>query len=184
MELLSRQLDWKFADIDRRAMTRWLRACAFSIVVAAGLASPRPAQADAQADEYRVKAAFLYKFGGYVEWPDRSFARADSPVAIGVVGADALADEAAQIVSGRNVNGRPVPVRRRRPGDSLAGGKGQGVVRVGGGEEGLELGSMINFVVVENKVRFDVAPPPSESDNLKISARLLGVARKVVSRSS
>jgi len=33
-------------------------------------------------------------------------------------------------------------------------------------------------------VRFDVAPPPSESDNLKISARLLGVARKVVSRSS
>jgi hypothetical protein len=204
MELLSTQSGWKFAEFDRRVVTRWMRACAFSIVVAAGLASPRPAQADAQADdEYRVKAAFLYKFGGYVEWPDRSFARADSPVAIGVMGADALADELAQIVAGRNVNGRPVLVRKLRPGDPIAGlhvlfigrvdtrrlaeilaaTKGQALLTVTESEEGLELGSMINFVVVENKVRFDVAPPPSESDNLKISTRLLGVARKVVSRS-
>jgi hypothetical protein len=204
MELLSSQSDWRFAEFDRRVVTRWLRACALSVVLAVGLASPRPAQADAQADEYRVKAAFLYKFGGYVEWPDRSFARADSPVAIGVMGADALADELAQIVSGRNVNGRPVLVRKLRPGDPIAGlhilfigrvdrgrlaeilaaAKGQALLTVTESEEGLELGSMINFVVVENKVRFDVAPPPSESDNLKISTRLLGVARKVVSRSS
>jgi hypothetical protein len=204
MELLSKQSGRKFADIDRRAVTRLLRACAFSIVVAAGLASPRPAQADAQADEYRVKAAFLYKFGSYIEWPSRSFAGSDSPIAIGVIGADGLAEELTQIVSGRNVNGRPVLVRRLRPGDPIAGlhvlfigrvdrgrlaeilaaAKGQALLTVTESEEGLELGSMINFVVVENKVRFDVAPPPSESDNLKISARLLGVARKVVSRSS
>ena len=204
MELLSSQSDWRVADIERRVVTRWLRACALSVVLAVGLASPRPAQADAQADEYRVKAAFLYKFGGYVEWPDRSFARADSPVAIGVMGADALADELVQIVAGRNVNGRPVRVRKLRPGDPIAGlhvlfvgradggrlaeilaaAKGQALLTVTESEEGLELGSMINFVVVEDKVRFDIAPPPSESSNLKISARLLGVARKVVSKSS
>ena len=204
MELLSSQSDWRVADIERRVVTRWLRACALSVVLAVGLASPRPAQADAQEDEYRVKAAFLYKFGGYVEWPDRSFARADSPVVIGVIGADTLADELAQIVSGRNVNGRPVLVRKLRPGDPIAGlhilfigrvdrgrlaeilaaAKGQALLTVTESEEGLELGSMINFVVVDNKVRFDVAPPSTESDNLKISARLLGVARKVVSRSS
>ena len=185
-------------------MTRWLRACAFSIVVAAGLASPRPAQADAQADEYRVKAAFLYKFGSYIEWPSGSFARADSPVAIGVMGADALAEELVQIVAGRNVNGRPVRVRKLRPGDPIAGlhvlfiggsdtgrlaeilaaARGRALLTVTESEGGLELGSMINFVVVEDKVRFDVAPPPPESGNLKISARLLGVARKVVSKSS
>jgi len=202
MDLLSKPPGWKVADVERRAMARLLLACAF--VVAAGLASPRPAQADAQADEYHVKAAFLYKFGGYVEWPARSFTRADSPVAIGVMGADALADELAQIVSGRNVNGRPVLVRKLRPGDPIAGlhvlfigrvdrgrlaeilaaARGQALLTVTESEEGLELGSMINFVVVENKVRFDVSPPPSESDNVKISARLLGVARKVVSRSS
>jgi hypothetical protein len=205
MELLSKRSGWKFAEFDRRAMTRWLRGCAFSIVVVGGVAIPgqSDAQADAQVDEYRVKAAFLYKFGSYIEWPDRSFERANSPVAIGVMGADVLADELAQIVAGRNVNGRPVLVRRLRPGDPIAGlhvlfigrrdrarlaeilaaTKGRALLTVTESEEGLELGSMINFVVEEDKVRFDVAPP-SESDNLKISARLLGVARKVVSKSS
>jgi len=200
MELLSRRSAWTFAEFDWRLMTRLLRACALSIGVAAGIASPRPAQAD----EYRVKAAFLYKFGSYIEWPSGSFARADSPVAIGVMGADALADELVQIVAGRNVNGRPVRVRKLRPGDPIAGlhvlfvgraesgrlaeilaaAKGQALLTVTESEGGLELGSMINFVVVEDKVRFDIAPPPSESSNLKISARLLGVARKVVSKSS
>ena len=203
MELLSKRPGWKFAHIDWRAVRRLLRACALSIGIATGVAGPRPAQADAQADEYRVKAAFLYKFGSYIEWPSGSFARADSPVAIGVMGADALADELVQIVAGRNVNGRPVRVRKLRPGDPIAGlhvlfvgrdsgrlaeilaaARGQALLTVTESEEGLELGSMINFVVVEDKVRFDIAPPPSESGNLKISARLLGVARKVVSKSS
>ncbi|HYS50432.1 MAG TPA: YfiR family protein [Burkholderiales bacterium] len=204
MELLSKRPEWKSADIDWRMVRRWLRAGAFSAVVAAGLASPRPVQADAQADEYRVKAAFLYKFGSYIEWPSGSFASADSPVTIGVMGAEALAEELAQIVAGRNVNGRPVRVRRLRPGDPIAGlhvlfvgradggrlaeilaaARGQALLTVTESDEGLELGSMINFVVVEDKVRFDIAPPPSESSNVKISARLLGVARKVVSKSS
>jgi hypothetical protein len=204
MELLSQRPEWKSADIDWRMVRRWLRAGAFSMVVAAWLASPRPVQADAQADEYRVKAAFLYKFGSYIEWPRGSFASADSPVTIGVMGAEALAEELAQIVAGRNVNGRPVRVRRLRPGDPIAGlhvlfvgradggrlaeilaaARGQALLTVTESDEGLELGSMINFVVVEDKVRFDIAPPPSESSNLKISARLLGVARKVVSKSS
>jgi len=181
-----------------------LRACALSIGIATGVAGPRPAQADAQADEYRVKAAFLYKFGSYIEWPSGAFARTDTPVTIGVMGADALADELEQIVAGRTINGRPVTVRKLRPGeavarlhvlfvgrsdssrlaDILAAAKGQPLLTVTESEEALELGSMINFVVVEDKVRFDIAPPPSESSNLKISARLLGVARKVVSKSS
>jgi len=200
---VSKRPGWTFAEFDRRLMIRWLRACALSLGVAAAVAGPRPAQADAQADEYRVKAAFLYKFGSYIEWPSGSFARADSPVAIGVMGADALADELVQIVAGRNVNGRPVRVRKLRPGDPIAGlhvlfvgrdsgrlaeilaaAKGRALLTVTESEEALELGSMINFVVVEDKVRFDIAPPPSESSNLKISARLLGVARKVVSKSS
>ena len=179
-----------------------LRACAFSILVAGGVSSP--VHADAQADEYRVKAAFLYKFGSYIEWPDRSFLRLDSPIAIGVTGADAVADELAQIVAGRSVNGRAVQVRKLRPGDPIAGlhvlfigrahggrlaeilaaAKGLALLTVTESDEALELGSTINFVVVDDKVRFDVAPPPAESGNLKISARLLGVARKVVSKPS
>jgi len=47
-----------------RTIERPLRACALSILVAAGIAGPCAAQSDAQTAEYRVKAAFLYKFGG------------------------------------------------------------------------------------------------------------------------
>ena len=205
MEPLNKRPGPEFAGIRRRALLAgvarlWL-ALAFSIV-AGGAASP--ARADAQADEYRVKAAFLYKFGGYIEWPDRSFARADSPIAIGVMGADALADELAQIVAGRSVNGRSVQLRKLRPGDPIAGlhvlfigradggrlaeilaaAKGRPLLIVTESDEALELGSTINFVVVDDKVRFDVAPPPAESGNLKISARLLAVARKVVAKPS
>ena len=106
MDLLSRRSRWKFAGPDRPRLAGLLRACALSIGIAAGLAGARPAQADAQADEYRVKAAFLYKFGSYIEWPSGSFARADSPVTIGVMGADALADELAlQPPGDANVHG-------------------------------------------------------------------------------
>src|SRR5256885_10604744 len=122
---LSKRAGWTPSGLDAWATpggpARWLRACAFSIVVAAGFAGPRLAQADAQADEYRVKAAFLYKFGSYIEWPSRSFARTDSPVAIGVMGANALADELAQIVAGRSVNGRAGPGGKLRPGGPVAG---------------------------------------------------------------
>lgn len=181
-----------------------LRASILALALALALAGPRAVQADAQAEEYRVKAAFLYKFGAYVEWPERSFASRESPLAIGVIGADALADELAQIVAGRNVNGRAVLVRRLHPGDSLRGVQVLFVGRVGNerlteilaatrdkavltvteSEKGLELGSTINFVIVDNRVRFDVAPPQADSRSLRISARLLAVARKVVSKPS
>src|SRR6266478_397344 len=121
MDLLSKRSGWKFAGLDWRLAARLLRAGALSIAIAAGVAGPRPAHADAQADAYRVKAGVLYKFGGYIEWPGASFARADSPVTIGVMRADALADELVQIVAGRSVNGRPVRVRKLRPGDPIAG---------------------------------------------------------------
>lgn len=208
MDLLRQRSGWNPAEVDRRAAigraARLLRAYALSILVTAGIATPCPSHADTQADEYRVKAAFLYKFGSYIEWPGSSFARADSPLTIGVMGADTLADELARIVSGRSVNGRPVQVRKLRPGNSIAGlhvlfiggadsgrladvlaaAKGRALLTVTESDDGLQLGSTINFVLVDDKVRFDVAPPPAESGGLKISARLLAVARKVVAKHS
>ncbi|RNF86123.1 YfiR family protein [Montanilutibacter psychrotolerans] len=156
--------------------------------------------AELQASEYRVKAAFVYKFGDYVEWPAEAFAGPSAPITIGVVGADALADELARISAGRVLAGRPVVVRKLRHGDSLAGmhvvfigraegrqlataldaTKGRAALTVTESSEGFRLGSMVNFVVVADKVRFDVALRPAEASRLKISSRLLAVARTVV----
>src|SRR5712692_8428740 len=101
----------------------------------------------------------------------------------------------------RRVQGRPVAVRRLRRGESLAGlhmlfvgrsetgrlgevlaaARGHAVLTVTESEDAIASGSMINFVAVDDKVRFDVALPPAERGQLKISSRLLAVARKVVS---
>jgi hypothetical protein len=170
------------------------------IVLLACLALPAFGQADRNA-EAQIKAAFLYKFGGFVEWPARAFERADSAFTIGVLGADAVAAELEQVVTNRTVQGRPIAVRRLKRGQSLAGlhmlfvgspesariadllgaAKGQPLLVVSESEDALSHGSMINFVAVEDKVRFDVALPSAERGQLKISARLLAVARKVIS---
>lgn len=178
-----------------------LPAFALAALLVAGGAGECAAQADeAQAAEYRVKAAFLYKFGSFVEWPPDAFARPEIPFVIGVIGADELADELAQVVAGRSVSGHPITVRKLRRGSSLAGlqvlfigradggrlaeilapAKGQPMLTVTESEGALAHGSVINFVVVGDKVRFDVALPPAELGNLKISARLLAVARRVI----
>jgi len=158
------------------------------------------AQSDVQIAEYKVKAAFLYKFASYIEWPAQVFERPESAFVIGVSGAEALGDQLAQIVAGRSINGRPVAVRKLHRGepasglqilfiggsdagrlsDILASTKGRPVLTVTESEDTFALGSMINFVIVDDKVRFDVALREAELANLKVSARLLSVARKVL----
>ncbi|TAK40473.1 MAG: YfiR family protein [Betaproteobacteria bacterium] len=158
------------------------------------------AQADGAA-ETQIKAAFLYKFGGFVEWPMRAFQRPDSPFMIGVLGADAVAADLELVVAGRTVQGRPIAVRKLKRGEPFASlhvlfvghaesarmaeilvaAKGQPLLIVTESEDALSHGSMINFVAVGDKVRFDVALPQAERGQLRISARLLAVARKVIS---
>lgn len=182
------------------ALGRWARAASIAAFVALASCPPIAAQPDEKPTEYTVKAAFLYKFGGYVEWPDGAFEGRTSPLTIGVAGSDRLAEELSRVVAGRNVAGREIAVRRLRPGDPLTGvhvlfighddparlrellaaADDFAVLTVTENEDALPLGSMINFVVVDDKVRFDVALPPAEERRIRISSRLLAVARKVV----
>lgn len=154
--------------------------------------------------ERQVKAAYLYKFGSYVEWPERAFTSPDSPVRIGLIGADAMADELAQMVAGRTINGRQVVVRKLRREDVIAGfnilfvghsnnarlaeilamTKGQPMLTVTESDDGIAAGSMINFVVVGGKVRFEASPKAAGLSNLNISARLLAAAYKVAQGAS
>jgi hypothetical protein len=143
--------------------------------------------------ERGVKAAFLYKFLGYVEYPQDA-----GPLVVGVLGADDIGAELARITTGRNVGGRPITVRMLHENDSLAGlhmlfvgadaGRGgamlrgaqqQGVLTVTETDNGLQQGSVINFRLVEDRVRFEVSLPAAEKSGLKLSSRLLSVAYHV-----
>lgn len=149
--------------------------------------------------EQQVKAAYLYRFAGFIEWPAGSFRPPDAPIQIGVAGDDALAALAEQMVAGRSIDGHALAVRRVRRGDSLAGlqilyigrmqrasvaglleaAHGQPVLTVSDSDTAATLGCMINLVVDDARLRFEVALRPVTSSGLRISARMLGAARKV-----
>jgi hypothetical protein len=174
------------------------RGAAVALVLLAG-GSGAQADNDATIAEYRIKAAFLLKFVGFIDWPAGTFDRADAPLVIGVLGGATLGDELEQVASGRQVNGHPVRVRLLGRGDTAAGlqvlfvgraesarlgmvaaaTQGAPVLVVSESDGALAQGSAINFVVVDDKVRFDVALHAINRAGLKISARLLAVARVV-----
>jgi len=146
--------------------------------------------------EYGVKAAFLYKFLGYVDWRPGSFAEAASPVVIGMLGGEAISEALAAVVEGRKVGERPVETRRLRPSDPLDGvhmlyvgrehaarmrqivqlAQRRGVLVVTDYEGALDDGSAINLVVIDNRVRFEVSLDATEKSGLKLSSRLLSIA--------
>ena len=90
-----------------RKRSSWLLSC-LAIVVASGHWPRCWAQSDLQTAEYKVKAAFLYKFASYIEWPSQVFERPESPIVIGVAGADPLN------MTGTILGGTRVPTRRHQ----------------------------------------------------------------------
>jgi hypothetical protein len=171
----------------------------FLVLVAGLLALPAAAQ---QATEAGIKAAFLYKFAGYVDWPATAFTAPDAPLVIGVTGSEEVASELERLVPGRTINNRAVVVRRFREGEPPQGahivfvGRGEpnvgpvlraaqrdGALTVTETERGFEAGSSINFVRVDDRVGFEVSLDVAERGGHRISSRMLAVARRVVGRS-
>jgi hypothetical protein len=166
-----------------------------ALCLLAGAACAQPARLEVQ-----VKAAYLYKFAGFVDWPGAAFARPDSALVIGVVGNDELAAQLEKVVGGRSVGGHPLAVRRVQRGESLAGlhvlyagsadaaaaaattvllaaARGLPLLTVG---DALDAPSaMIRFHMVEERLRFEVALAQVAPSGLKISARLLAAAWRV-----
>jgi len=181
-----------------------MRRAAASLLVALALAcSPHaaaqsPDAADAPLAQ-RVKAAFLYRFLAYVDWPANAFADSASPVVIGVAGHDRDVAEVKATIGERLVNGRSVLVRRVREADALSGthvlfvtraesartaafaqaARATSTLVVTEDESAFAQGSAINFRIVDGRVRFDIALAPAERAGLRISSRLLAVAQTV-----
>ena len=155
------------------------------------------AQDDAATLERRVKAAFIYKFAGYVEWPEATLVQPAEPITIGVMGDDAIVGELTQVVSGRTIEARPLTVRRVRNVDNAMGIQvlfvshaeraklselksiNAPVLIISETDGALDQGSVINFIMVGGRVRFEVALDNAERRNLKLSSRLLTVAHFV-----
>jgi hypothetical protein len=180
-------------------MASLIRALLLGIALCLGTAGSRAlAASDPQSDviERSVKAAYLYKFLGYIDWPPAAFPEPETPYVIGVAGADALASELAQITASRTVNNRTVLVRRMKDGDALNGvhllfigqtemsrqpqwlrlAQQRAIVTVTETEGALAQGSVINFKPVDGRIRFEVSLAAAERADCKLSSRMLSVA--------
>lgn len=156
-----------------------------------------PARSAELAPERSVKAAFLSKFIGFVEFSAPT--NVAEPITIGLLGADDIAGELKRILLARPQNQRAVVVRTLAPDEPLAGvhmlfvggdqaehaaqvlgaAARQGILTVTEADSGLRQGSAINFRRVDERVRFEVSLAAAQKSNVKLSARLLAVAYHV-----
>jgi hypothetical protein len=179
-----------------RSGRRMLLAGLLSLTAAAALAQTS-ALRPIGPSESSVKAAYLLKFLNYVEWPAASFGAEDAPYVIGVASDEAMFAELQRQTAGRAVQRRPVTVRRVSGSELPAGvhvlfigahaerarfaallrqAQELPVLLVTDTDGALDQGSMINFRMVEDRVRFEVALEPVRRANLELNTRLLSVA--------
>ncbi|MGV3771346.1 MAG: YfiR family protein [Verrucomicrobiales bacterium] len=155
--------------------------------------------AQAQSREYALKAAFLFHFTQFVEWPAEAFAETNSPFVIGIIGADPFGNLLHDIVQNEKVKGRSIVVRRLKssadssechilylaPSEAanmdklIKGVAGKPVLTVSDIETFARRGGMIRFITENNKIRFRINNAAAQKAGLTISSKLLRLAELV-----
>jgi hypothetical protein len=151
-----------------------------------------PAQT-AATKEYQVKAVFLFNFSQFVEWPANAFPEAQTPLVIGVLGADPFGSYLDETVHGEQVNNHPLVIQHYQRVEDikachilfisqsemsgldqiLASLKGRNILTVGDAEGFVQQGGMIRFITEKNKVRFRINLEAAKAARLTISSKLL-----------
>ncbi len=163
------------------------------IVLTAGLVQ---AHAEARViDEYQVKAAFLFNFAKFVEWPATAFNSADAPLGICVLGENPFGSALEETVRGMEVAGRRFVIRkisearqaagchilfmgasdRRRSRFVLEELKESSILTVGETEDFIANGGVIRFKLKDERLRFEIDAGAAARERLKISSKLLSL---------
>jgi len=152
------------------------------------------------ASEYTVKAAFLFHFAQFVEWPAEAFADANSPLTYCTIGEDAFRGALEESVNGKSIGNRRLQVKhvkeleqiagcqvlfiaageKKRHGEELAMASKRPVLTVGETDGFATEGGIIGFSREQNKIRFEINLDAAGKAQLKISAKLLSLAKTVI----
>jgi hypothetical protein len=165
-----------------------------ALFVAAAFA-PAAQAAEGASLQYKIKAGFLYNFTRFVEWPEEAFADDHSPICLCILGKDPFGDTL-DAIQARTAQGRRVVINRSQKIEDLpkchilfisksegknvekilAQVKGWNVLTVGDMEGFAKRGGIINFIMVEGRVRFEINTDASDRAGLKIRSKLLKLA--------
>jgi len=177
---------------------RWRRMAAVCALNLLGILGAAVAVADGYT-ESEIKAAFLYKFTGFVEWPDSSFPDKDTPFRIGVLGEDPFGKILDDTVRGKKAKNRDILIKRsgdandlkechivfissseeRRLRTILDEFKKSSALTVGDTEDFAKDGGIINLVAVDNRIGLEVNVDAAKDAKFRISSRLLKLAKIV-----
>jgi hypothetical protein len=170
---------------------------AFALLFSAVLTGATALQAQSKvATEYEIKAAFLYNFAKFVDWPPSAFNDPKQPMGICVYGRDLFGHALEDILLGKSIGDHPVLLGRAKQVSDLAGCQiifltasetprlpeiiafqgSRNVLIVGESEGFAAAGGTIQFVLDQNRVRFVINPDAAERAGLKISSKLLALA--------
>ena len=158
-----------------------------------GLLAPPAAGQPPVSSEYQVKAVFLFNFAQFVEWPERAFAKSDSPLVIGIVGEDPFGAYLDDLVKGEKVGARPLVVRRgQRPEEipdshilfiSRSVGadlpkvleqlRGRSVLTVSDVDTFNRLGGIVRLATEAGKIRLKIGVDAARAAGLTISSKIL-----------
>lgn len=176
-----------------------LRTCLAVLHLGVALA-PLAYSAERAVPEHQAKAMFILNFSRFVEWPPEAFRSPDAPIVIGVLGEDVFLSALTRVTEHQQVRGRGVLVRslaatehpeschvvfvsralQDRAEHLLKRIQGRPILTVGDGDRFPQMGGMIGFVVVHDRLRFDINSMATAGARLELSSKLLAVARAIV----
>ena len=153
---------------------------------------------ESQPSEYQLKAAFLFNFAKFVEWPASALPQDSSPFVIGILGENPFNDDLKRTVAGKRISDHPISIvvfssvteatnchilfvsnsEKGRLGDIFKRLQAAPVLTVGETDQFTGAGGMINFVTEANKIRFQIKEETAKAAGLKISSKLLNLATR------
>jgi hypothetical protein len=167
--------------------------------------------------EHQIKAAFIYNFIKFIDWPEEKTADSNDPISIGIIGTEDFID-AFEPIKNKKIKGRKVTIKhikklkeqessekneksemnystealrkchllficsseKENPAPIIEALKDTSVLTVGETAGFLESGGIINFIIEDKKVRFEINNFAAKQANLKIRSKLLRLARRVI----
>jgi hypothetical protein len=176
---------------------------AFWIALACAPVLGSPRTVLAESNEYQLKAAFIYNFTKFVDWPDDAFADATSPIVIGVLGKDPFSSGLEEAIRDRKAHNRSIVVRQLATPYAAHGAqlifvsadesnrlnelsstlRGTHTLIVTEFQQGPSKAGAINFVLDGDKLRFEINMDEANAAGIKISAQLQKLATTIYGRS-
>jgi hypothetical protein len=149
--------------------------------------------------EYQIKAAFLFNFTQFVEWPVNAFPEPETPLAIGILGEDPFGNYLEETVTGEKVNGHSLVIQHyknieevktchilfinkaeiNKPEQAVINLKGKYILTVSDGNNFIKQGGMVRFITKNNKIQIQINPEAAKEASLIVSSKLLRIAEVV-----